>query len=294
MKVLVLGADGTIGSALAQALVQRGAVVHGTTRRAATVGQGRTYLDLASSDIDSIPLPEADVAFFCASIVSYAECRADPARARQVNVTNATALARRLVARGTRVALLSTSAVFGGAEAHVPADRPPCPTTVYGQLASEAERHFAAFGAAATIVRLTKLITRDSKRFTNWIDALSRGQAVVAFSDLCMAPISFDDIIPALAAIAERPIPGIVQISGATDISYYQAASHIASQLGADAALVIEGSAANAGIRPEEITRHSSLDTSRYTEITGRPAPQPFDLMDSVFGSAFGSHQSAT
>jgi dTDP-4-dehydrorhamnose reductase len=287
MKAIVFGADGTIGSALARALEQRGDIVHGTTRRAALVGPRRPFLDLAASDVETVSLPGADVAFFCAAIVSYAECRTNPALARRVNVTNPAILARRLVAAGARVVLLSTSAVFGGREPNVPASRAPSPVTVYGELAAEAEKQFGALGPAASIVRLTKLITPDAKRFTNWIDALSRGQAVVAFSDLRMAPISLDDAIFALLAIADSPAGGIYQISGAADISYYDAARHIALRLGVDPTLVIEERASKAGIRPEEITQFASLDGRRLTELTGRVAAEPYAVLDSVFKDQF-------
>lgn len=289
MKAIVFGADGTIGGALARALEARGDIVHGTTRRPALAGPRRPLLDLATSDVAAFPLPEADVAFFCAAIVSYAECRTNPELARRVNVINPAVLARRLVAAGARVVLLSTSAVFGGKAPNVPAERAPCPCTVYGELAAEAEKQFTALGKAASIVRLTKLITPDAKRFTNWIDALSRGQAVVAFSDLRMAPISLDDAISALLAIAASPAGGIYQISGSSDISYYEAARHIALRLRVAPTLVIEERASRAGIRPEEITEFSSLDAGRVTGLTGRPAPEPYAVLDTVFKDQFAA-----
>jgi dTDP-4-dehydrorhamnose reductase len=287
MKAIVLGADGTVGSALSSALEQRGDTVYGTTRRRTLVGAKRPFLDLAVEDAASASLPDADVAFFCAAIVSYAECRQNPVLARRVNVTNPAVLARRLIENGSRVVLLSTNAVFNGQEPAVRAERPPCPTTIYGELAADAERQFSAFGKAASIARLTKIITADAKRFINWIDALSRGQAVVAFSDLRMAPISLDDAISALLAIADHRAGGIYQISGAADISYYEAARHIARRLGADAHLVMGEGAAKAGIRPEEITRFSSLDTSGLAKLTGRQAPEPYSVLDAVFEPMF-------
>ena len=49
-----------------------------------------------------IQLPEADIAFFCAAITSFAACRTNEALARQVNVTSPLLLARRLVAAGNK------------------------------------------------------------------------------------------------------------------------------------------------------------------------------------------------
>lgn len=287
MKVIVFGADGTIGSALARTFELRRDVVYGTTRRSASVDGTRLFLDFANRDVETTALPAVDIAFFCAAIVSYAECRANQALARRVNVTSPATLARRLASAGTRVVLLSTSAVFNGREPRVPADRSPCPTTAYGEFAAEAEKEFSALGEAAAVVRLTKLITPDAKRFTNWIDALSRHQAVVAFSDHHMSPIASDDVTSALLAITDQSASGICQISGATDISYYEAVCHIAARLGVDPALVVEERALKAGIRPEEIAQYSSLDARRFTELTGRSAPDAFSIIDTVFAEHF-------
>lgn len=287
MKAIVVGADGTIGTALFRAFEQRGDTVYGTTRRRALVGAKRPYLDLAADDLGSTLLPDADVVFFCAAIVSYAECRLHPEQAQRVNVTNPAALARRLIEKGARVVLLSTNAVFDGREPKVPALRPTCPISVYGKLASEAEQKFAALGDRVAIARLTKLVTAQSSRFLDWINSLSRGQDVTAVSDLCMSPISFDDVIPSLLAIADARDGDIYQVSGADDISYHEAARHVASRLGADPDLVRQDLAHRIGIPQEEIMRFSSLDASRIAGLTGRSAPHPQQVLDRVFGDLF-------
>jgi nucleoside-diphosphate-sugar epimerase len=70
MKALVIGGDGSIGSALTKALLSRGDTVCQTTRRSVLAERNAIQLDLASFDIDALRLPEADVAFFCAAITS--------------------------------------------------------------------------------------------------------------------------------------------------------------------------------------------------------------------------------
>jgi dTDP-4-dehydrorhamnose reductase len=292
MKAIVIGADGIIGEALVRALSRRGNIVYGTTRRRASVTDNRIFLDLAASDIESAPLPHSDITFFCAGIVTFAECRTNRALARQVNVMARASLARRMAAAGTRVVLLSTSSVFDGRVSHVPVTRPPCPINAYGEFAAEAEKMFGTLGSTASIVRFTKLITPSAKLIIGWIDGLSHGRPVTAFSELRMAPISLDDAIAALLAVADDPTGGIYQVSGAADVSYYDAARYIALRLQVDPALVVEKRAIDAGIPPEEIPRFSSLDTKRFTEITGRPAPEPFAVIDSVFGKEFDLRRS--
>src|SRR5262245_35587692 len=112
MKALILGADSTIGGALACAFSARGDFVCSTTRRTEPVKKNTVKLDLASFDSDAVSLPRADIAFFCAAITSFAACRANETLARRINVTGPAQLARRLVAADTKVVLLSSSAVF--------------------------------------------------------------------------------------------------------------------------------------------------------------------------------------
>jgi dTDP-4-dehydrorhamnose reductase len=170
---------------------------------------------------------------------------------------------------------------------HVPPSCPTCPVTAYGEFAAEAEKLFGALGSIASIVRFAKVMMPGAKRFISWIDDLSQGKMITAFSDLGMAPISLDDAIAALLAVADDPAGGICQVSGTTDINYYDAACYFASRLGVDSALVVEKCASDAGIPAEEIPRFSSLDTQRFTELTGRLAPEPHALIDYVFGEEF-------
>src|SRR4051812_30738414 len=127
MKALVVGADGTIGRALMQALQRQGHEVRGTSRRAICNSRDTSQLDLEKSDLASIALPQSDVAFFCAAMAKFSDCRADPLRARRINVDAPAILARRLVQQRTHVVLLSSSAVFDWNQPKSPATRPPCP-----------------------------------------------------------------------------------------------------------------------------------------------------------------------
>jgi dTDP-4-dehydrorhamnose reductase len=207
--------------------------------------------------------------------------------ARQVNVTAPTVLARRLVAVGTRVVLLSTSAIFDWHSPHVQASCPPCPITVYGKLKAEAEAAFFAFGAAASILRLTKVLTSGDSLFNNWIDDLRQERSITAFSDHHMAPVTLNDAVAALLAISSSSESGVFQISGAHDVSYYEAALHLALRLDIARQRVIEARASENGVLPEEIIRYSSLETSRIGALTGWTTPAAYSVIDEVFRERF-------
>jgi len=279
--VLIIGADGSIGHALMRACCAQGYAVAGTSRRRNSGDS--IFLDLAAPDAGGTHLPPADIAVFCAAISGFRACREDPELARRVNVTVPAALAAALVARGTRVIALSSSSVFDWSTPRVPAGTAPCPTSLYGRLKAECEAAFLDLGDAATIVRFAKVLAPGMPLITGWIEALRDGRQITAFSDLRMAPVALDDAVALLVALIDGTTSGIYQYSARADISYAEAAGHVAAALGAPRSAIVAASARDAGIPPEEITFFSSLESSRAEELLGRSAPDPFDTLDEVF-----------
>ena len=287
-RVLIIGVDSTIGRAAAEALVRRGDDVTGTTRRPDASGPGtRVQLDLAAPDAVATSLPAADAAIICAAMARYADCREQPDRARAVNVTAPVALARQLAGRGTRVVLLSTSAVFDCRTPKVPADRSTAPTSAYGAFKAEAEAAILALGPMASVLRLTKVIVPDMPLFAGWIEALRRGEPVQAFGDLTFSPISTQDAVEAVLAVASDKGGGIYQVSGAGDMSYADAAQHFCRRLGRSPDLVQSVRATDNGIPESEVAYYTTLDTGRLTALTGWSPPRPDKVLDTVLGGRY-------
>jgi dTDP-4-dehydrorhamnose reductase len=282
--VLIIGIDSAIGLALANTLVTRGDIVCGTTRRDPPISPYPTmFLDLAAPDAVRADLPAADVAVFCAAMARFAECRAAPDRAHHVNVVIPVGLGHRLLAGGSRVVLLSTSAVFDGRRPCRRPDEPTCPKSAYGWLKAEAEKEFLAPGAAASVLRLSKVLTPEMSLFTGWIAAFGQNRPVRAFTDLYFCPLSMSDAIRALLAVIDDGAGGIYHVSGSDDIAYSDAARHLARRHGGDPCLLEPGRAAASGVPAEEILRHTSLDTARLSALTGfRPQPA-LSVLDNVF-----------
>jgi dTDP-4-dehydrorhamnose reductase len=190
--------------------------------------------------------------------------------------------------------LLSTGAVFDWSTPHVRAESPTRPVTVYGELKAEAEKEFLALGNTASIVRFSKVLTPQFKLCIGWIKTLQSGGPITAFSDLRMSPISLNDAIDAIISVIDDGSGGIYQLTGSRDISYFDTGLHIAKRLGVAADRVQSASAIDAGIPPDEITWFSSLDDSRLRTLTGRKAPDPELVIDSVLGPAISAAMATT
>jgi dTDP-4-dehydrorhamnose reductase len=282
VKALVVGGDGVIGRALSAALKERGDAVLRTTRRAGhSPGSEWMALDLGSS----LPaLPDCDVAFFCAAITGFAACRASPQMTERINVSAPVELADTLVSRGSRVILLSTSAVLDCAQPRMRADRPYAPRGTYGSQKAAAERGILMLGSKATVLRLSKVLTPDDERAAAWTRALREKQPVRAFHDHRISPITCAHAVGALLALTDKSEGGIYQASGADDLSYAELASELARRVGAPGRLVQPCPAASAGIPADEITPYTSLDSSRLEQLCGFVPPAALTVVEQALG----------
>jgi dTDP-4-dehydrorhamnose reductase len=280
---LVVGADGTIGHALAAALEARGDEVVRTTRRTGAATDSKSlHFDLA--DPDSVAaLPPADVTVICAAMARYADCREQPELAALINVETPARIAGLQTGRGGHVILLSTSAVFDCLTPHMRADAPTNPTSAYGRFKAEAEGRVLAFAPNASVLRLTKVLTPDMPLIRGWIERLKNGERVEAFADLTISPLTVGHVVEALLAVIDDRAGGIYQASGAGDISYADVARYLADRLGADAALVVKTSAASAGIPDNEIARFTSLETERLSRLSEFAPPREREIFGSLF-----------
>lgn len=278
MRVMIVGGDGVIGGALATELVRRGEELITTSRRA-TLAPGHVFLDLAG-DIPN-DLPECDVAVICAAMTRFADCRSNPILARIVNVVAPTRIARSLAKRGTKVLFLSSGAVFDSSAPHVTADTPPNPRSVYGAQKAQAEAAILALGPRMGVLRFSKVLYPGFWLFAQWTNALMHGNRVRAFTNHALAPIALSDAVAAVIDVMGCAEGGIFQVSGSSDISYFDAANHIAQRVGAAGECIIACRAEEL-IPHEEIMTFASLDTTRLTKLTGFIAPQPASALDAV------------
>lgn len=284
MRIVVVGADGLIGGGLVARLARRGHDVIGTTRRPekAQAGDG-CFLDLAAPRLSSLPV--GDVAIICAAMAKFSDCRNQPDLARQVNVTARLAIARNFIENGGRVIMLSSSVVFDCLRPRMSATAPTAPRNAYGRLLAEAEAGLLPLGG--TVFRLTKVIVPDTGHLAGWLPALRAGQTVRAFEDHRLCPIPLQAVLDGIAAVAECKETGIFQVSGAEDISYADAARHLAVRLGVPQSQVVGALAVDSGIPDNEVTPYTSLDTSRLSALTGFMPPAARAVIDEVFAASF-------
>lgn len=283
---LVVGADGLVGAGLVALMSKVGADVTATTRRPEGAGgTNRVFFDLADVDTNALPSSEYSVAFLCAAITGIAACEDDPARTQRVNVLNTVALAKRLLAAGSRIVFLSSNTVFDGAAAWPDEDAPYSPACEYGRQKVSVERQLLSLSTPAVpvaIVRLSKVLTPEGGMVAEFLRHLVGGEPCPAFSDLHMCPVSLDYTTSSLLAVARAGMPGIFHLSGEAEMSYADFASHLATRLAADPSLVRPSSSAASSARVVFRPAHPGLGMQRTREQLNI-SPEPLnDLLVAI------------
>jgi len=274
-KVLIVGVTGMIGNYLIRSLRRVGFEVFGTSRNTSPSDSSLVQLDFQKpaefeKTLNSFPVP--DVAVFSSGMSILRQCEQNPELSNLTNNVAQVELARYLLSNGCqRVVLVSSSRVFDGRSPNVPIDSPHCPNTVYGLHKAAAENGFMALGSQAKILRLTKVFSVKSAILTEWISRLNKGEMVSAFDDVKISPVSLADATQAIEEIMFEESEQIFQLSANDEISYFQTAQLVASEIGADLDLV---KPQPAGEKSEITIDHSSLECSRFQTVKIRSSEE--------------------
>jgi len=160
----------------------------------------------------------------------------NPELAYQVNVLAPKILAKYFLNQGSRVIYLSSSAVFHGSDEFACEESKTSPITEYGNLKALAE-NFLLDGSnnlsdKLVIVRPTKIFEAKDSLIAKWIEHLRLGIEIEAFDHVLIAPISLQYLIHSLDVIGRTRSTGIFHLSGNEELSFYEFAKRLASEIG--------------------------------------------------------------
>ncbi|TIH17280.1 methyltransferase domain-containing protein [Marinifilum sp. JC120] len=272
MKILVIG-DGSLGNAIAWQAQESGHELFQTSRK----DQQLIHFDFKNEQ-EFTNLQKTDWAFIAAGISGYKEC-ADNPESRRVNVDQTIKLCRTLLERGTKILFPSSTAVFDGDAPYPTAKAPTCPVTEYGRQKTEVERFLLNYPEQTAIVRLTKILERDTPLISGWLNDLAAGNEITPFRDLTIAPVLFEDAARACCRIMENGGSGVFHCSGPQEISYLEFAQKLCELSGFDSNLIKPASCKEF---LDYCPTHCGLDSSATEEFIQFKFPAPDRLIEKL------------
>jgi dTDP-4-dehydrorhamnose reductase len=255
-KLLVTGASGLLGGALARRAAADGWDVVGT-RLTHPAAVRSVRLDVRDAGaVDALLAAEAPDA------VIHTAYRQHGPGAAAVNVDGAAHVAAAAARAGARLVHLSTDVVFGGREDRpLREDDPVDPVTDYGRAKAAAETAVAAACPAALIVRTSLLYTGPPgppSPHEELAVAAARGERPATFfADELRCPIQVGDLAAALLELAGAHDAGILHVAGADTVDRHTFATLVAEAWGVPAGALVAGPA------PPDRPRACALDTGR-------------------------------
>jgi dTDP-4-dehydrorhamnose reductase len=265
MRLLVLGAGGMLGRAVARAAARLG---HDA------VALGHADLDITDADHVArvVAAAEPGAVVNCAAFTDVDGAETAEARAQQVNGEGAGNVARAAAAAGARVVHVSTDYVFDGAkrEPWLESD-PVAPLQAYGRTKLAGERAVAEAADDHAIVRAAWLFGAGGKNFVATMLRLgAERDEVEVVTDQRGGPTWTGHLAPALVEVAERRGDvGVFHATGTGDCSWYELAVEIMDRAGLRCRVVPATSERMA--RPARRPAYSVLGTERAPGVVLPP-----------------------
>jgi dTDP-4-dehydrorhamnose reductase len=262
--LLIAGATGTLGKALARACEWRGIDYRLT-------GRAEMALDDEAAMARVLDAAEPWGVINAAGWVRVDDAEAEAAACLAANAEGAVRLARACRDRGLPFVGFSSDLVFDGR-----ADRPyvesdtPSPLNVYGVSKARAEREILDLGGAPLMVRTAAFFSPfDPYNFAaHVLRTLSRDQVLPAADDLVVSPTYVPDLVDAVLDLMFDGETGIRHLATRGAVSWAEFARRIAAAVGLDAGLV-EGRPAQSFGWPAPRPAFAALDTERGQVMPG-------------------------
>ncbi|MFW6437289.1 MAG: SDR family oxidoreductase [Halococcoides sp.] len=281
MDVLVLGAEGLLGSNVVRAADRRDWSVSGTYyAERPPFDCSLTELDVRETTAlaDVLDDRDPDAVVNCTAMTDVDGCEAAPEQAQAINGAAPGAMTRCCTDRDVEFCHVSTDYVFDGRDrGRYREDDPVDPIQVYGASKLAGERAVRE-SAEAPIVRLSFVWGVHRARgelagFPAWVcDRLGAGESVPLFTDQWVTPTRAGQAAATILELLDAGATGTYHVAASDCVTPSAFGRSIADRVGADPGLCEEGSTADVD-RPAERPTHTCLAVDRIEATLDRAQP---------------------
>jgi len=294
MQLLVVGANGLLGSNVVHAGQQRGWNVCGTYHSTRPEFDIRlTQFDLRDYDSfdDVLTEHDPDVAINCAAMTDVDGCETNPEQAHVLNGDAPGELAAHCNANDVEFVHVSTDYVFDGTRREPYSESADTnPVQVYGESKLAGEQAVTEEATEALVARLSFVwgIHRSSDDLTGfpaWVRSqlLSR-EDIPLFTDQWVTPTRAGQAAETLLDLIEQDATGLFHIACSSCVTPYEFSKVIADHANISQELLIEGSMDDV---ERDATRpaYTCLDVENVESELNRPQPTLGEDVEAVWNA---------
>ena len=274
LKILVLGANGLLGSYLGFSLPNHRFLTFGLSRSPASHFANLRIRESVEEFLPEILSGGFDVVINCVANTSVDACQVDPDNAFAVNAVAAEKFAHAARVGESKFVQISTDAVFSGeGDGHYSECSETNPATVYGLSKLMGEELVRAEYPESLILRTNFFgwsPRSDRGVLDFFVSAMEAGKQVVGYTDYTVSSIYVADLVEMMIGLLLRPISGTFHLGARSPISKYQFGKHVAEVGGLDASIL------KAGLQPLSRGhalrgRNLGLDSTLAATTIGKP-----------------------
>jgi dTDP-4-dehydrorhamnose reductase len=226
-KALIIGANGTIGTSIANEFKKEGIVFDGTFSN--TIHKTFFHFNLADEDTQ-INYSDYSRVIICAGIAGK-NVELSPDLAQQININGTIRLIDRVHEAGGQVTFISSSAVFSAKQQSSNETSIPSPKTLYGKHKLRVEEYLLDPSVSCfnpSIIRPTKVLSGKKGLIKSWLDdrIFTTNKAVT------LSPISDIFLAKLVTEIHVGNEIGIFHVSGQDILNYVEFAERLILETG--------------------------------------------------------------
>lgn len=282
MSVLVIGANGLLGSNVATVGHRRDLDVIGTFHTNEPEIEASVYrLDIRNEGRFEELLEDISPTLVvnCAAMTDVDGCEANEREAQAVNAHAPVVLAEQCATRDIDFVHASTDYVFDGtARSPYSESADPNPIQVYGQTKLDGERAVLANHDDALVVRLSFVYgvhraRQELSGFPAWVqDQIVDEAEVPLFADQWVTPTRAGHAAEAILDLSNRDASGIVNVASRSCVTPFEFGRVLAKNVSdSDGEFLKVGQ--DTVERQAERPRYTCLDTTRIETLLSRPEP---------------------
>lgn len=291
MRLLILGANGLLGSNVVTAAVTRGWDAVGAYHSESPGFDVPLYqFDIRNGARvrQLVDRCKPDIVVNCAAMTDVDACERNPETARAVNADAPRDVANVCVARDIRFVHISTDYVFDGtADSPYTESAETAPRQEYGASKLAGERAVRAVLDSVLILRLSFVygihrVTESLVGFPAWVrDNLREGESVPLFTDQHVSPTRAGHASGVLLSLLSEEVTDTYHVTCRSCVTPYSFGRAIGNRMNVADYSIEEASLLDVS-RPAMRPRYTCLDVSAVETVLGRSQPTLGDDLDAI------------